>query len=137
MPKRANKTPKKRKPRSLSKLKKDLDAIFSKYIRQKYARNGICYCFTCNKPMTIAQAQNAHFISRQFLATRWDENNCRPCCVGCNVFGKGQLLIFEENLIAEIGKRKVEALKKKRHQVVKMDRGDYLTRIEFYKELVT
>lgn len=85
--------------------------------------------------MAIASAQAGHFVSRQFLATRWDENNCRPQCWGCNGYGKGQPLIFEENLVAEIGKKKVEALKKSRHQVLKLDRAWYTGKIAEVKEL--
>ena len=61
------------------------------------------------------------FVSRQYLVTRWDEDNCRPQCVGCNLWGRGQLLDFEENLTNELGKEKVEALKESRHLILKLD----------------
>lgn len=111
-----------------SKLKKKLDAIFSKYIRAKYPK----LCYTCRKPSD--KLQNGHFVSRQYLATRWSEDNCRPQCWGCNGYGRGQLLDFEENLIKEIGKKKVEALKKSRHQTLKLDRAWYEERIAFYTD---
>lgn len=63
----------------------DLDAIFSRYIRLKYANEkGIVQCFTCNKRLPIAAIQNGHFISRSNLATRFMEENCRPQCPRCN-----------------------------------------------------
>lgn len=110
------------------KLKKKLDVIFSKYIRAKYPK----ICYTCKKP--AATLQCGHFVPRQYLATRWDEDNCRPQCVGCNIFGRGQLLDFEENLIQEIGLKKVKQLKIARHQTLKLDRAWYEERIKFYTE---
>jgi hypothetical protein len=112
------------------KIKKRLDTIFSKYIRAKYPK----ICYTCKKPTDKLQC--GHFVSRQYLVTRWDENNCRPQCWGCNGYGRGQLLDFEENLISEIGKEKVEALKASRHQVLKLDRGWYEAQIDKYTTLL-
>ena len=112
------------------KLKKKLDAVFSKWIRSKFPP----VCYTCGKTNTTLQC--GHFVSRQYLATRWDEDNCRPQCVGCNVWGRGQLLDFEENLIEEIGLKKVKQLKLARHQVLKLDREWYLTKIDYYEKLL-
>ena len=80
--------------------------------------------------------QCGHFVPRQYLATRWSENNCRPQCVGCNVWGRGQLLDFEENLIEEIGKKGVEKLKHSRHQILKLDANWYLDKIAYYARLL-
>ncbi len=112
------------------KIKKKLDTIFSKYIRAKFPK----ICYTCNKPSD--KLQNGHFVSRQYLVTRWDENNCRPQCWGCNGYGRGQLLNFEENLIKEFGKKKVEQLKASRHQTLKLDRAWYEEKIELYTNLL-
>ena len=75
-------------------------------------------------------------MPRQYLATRWSEENCRPQCVGCNLFGGGQLLDFEENLINEISKKKVDNLKHSRHEILKLDREWYLTKIDYYEKLL-
>lgn len=111
-------------------LKKKLDSVFSKYIRQKYPAR----CYTCGKVGVTLQC--GHFVSRQYLATRWDENNCRPQCVGCNMFGNGQLLDFEENLKKELGHDFVEEMKKKRHLTLKLDRQWYLENIEKYSKMI-
>lgn len=109
------------------KIKKKLDTIFSKYIRAKFPK----VCYTCKKPSDKLQC--GHFVSRQYLATRWDEDNCRPQCVGCNLWGRGQLLDFEENLINEIGLKKVKQLKISRHQTLKLDREWYEEKINYYE----
>ena len=119
-----------RKKWSLSKWKHELDRVFSLYIRAKYPK----VCYTCGaKGKTL---QNGHFVARSYLATRFDEDNCRPQCVGCNMFGGGKPLDFEENLIAEIGKKRVEELKARRHTITKITPYEYETRIEFYKQLL-
>ena len=124
---------KKRPLRSLSSLKKKLDALFSTYIRTKYSKNGICTCYTCGKKLPIKSIQNGHFVPRQYLATRWEEKNCRPQCWGCNGYGKGQILVFEEHLIKDIGKTAVQKLKTSRHKVLKLDRQWYEEQIAKYK----
>ena len=77
--------------------------------------------------------QCGHFVSRQYLATRWDDNNCRPQCAGCNLFGNGRLLDFEERLKKELGEETVENLKRSRHKVVKLDRLWYEEQIKKYQ----
>lgn len=131
--KRANK----KKTKSLAKYKKDLDAIFSKYVRLAHADNeGYVTCFTCGKIKHWKSQQNGHFVSRQYLATRWEEDNCRVQCAGCNVFGNGQLLDFEERLKKELGSDRVEELKAMRHQITKVDKHWYTEKILYYKTLV-
>ena len=120
---------KRQKAKSLSQLKKALDGVFSLWVRK--SGNGRCY--TCGRLVGANGGQAGHFISRSYLATRWDEDNVRQQCVGCNVFGGGKPLDFEEHLREEIGNKRVDDLKKRRHQIVKMSRAEYETRIEYYK----
>ena len=128
------KTAKKRKSKSLAKYKKELDSIFSKYIRQIYADNdGQVSCYTCGKLMYWKKIQNGHFVSRQYIATRWSEDNCRPQCVGCNMYGNGKPLDFEENLKKELGDDFVEKMKASRHEIWKLDRAWYQEKIAHYK----
>lgn len=128
----------KSKSKTQAKLKKELDKVFSLYIRQKFSdSNGNNRCYTCGKAGTIKTMQCGHFVSRQYLATRWDENNCRIQCAGCNLFGNGKPLDFEENLKKELGDEYVEQMKASRHQSLKLDRHWYLEQIEKYKSLCT
>jgi hypothetical protein len=70
---------------SVANLIDDLDAVFSKYIRLKYANiKGIVRCFTCTKELPISQIHNGHFIHRADMATRFLEDNCKPQCPACN-----------------------------------------------------
>jgi hypothetical protein len=114
------------KEKTTAQLKKELDRVFSIHIRNKYPKR----CYTCGKEGVTLQC--GHFVPRQYLATRWSEDNCRPQCVGCNLFGKGQFLVFEENLKRELGEETVEKLKHSRHQILKLDRQWYLNSIAQY-----
>lgn len=116
--------------KSMAKLKKELDAVFSKYVRQ--INPAICY--TCGK--TNVTLQCGHFIPRQYLATRWSLENCKPQCVGCNLFGNGMILDFEERLIGELGTERVAEIKASRHQVTLLTTDYYKTEIERYKNLL-
>lgn len=80
------------------------------------------------------QIQNGHFISRQYLATRWHEDNCRPQDVGCNIYGNGKVLDFEERLKRELGSDYVEDMKMSRHKSLKLDRQWYTQQIAIYTE---
>lgn len=119
---------------SMAKLKKKLDAVFSKVIRNEHAIGGIVFCFTCRKVGVVKTMQCGHFVSRQYLATRWDKNNCRPQCAGCNLFGNGKPLDFEENLKKELGDVKVEEMKMSRHQIIKLDVNWYEAEIKKYEQ---
>ena len=118
---------------SMAKLKKKLDAVFSKVIRHSHAVNGVVTCYTCGKVGEVKTMQCGHFVSRQYLATRWSKDNTRPQCAGCNLFGDGKPLDFEENLKEEIGDVKVEEMKKSRHQIIKLDVKWYEAEIKKYE----
>ena len=123
---------KKLKKKSISKLKKDLDAVFSKYIRHKYAIDGYVACYTCGVSKPIKEMQNGHFISRKHLSTRWsDEGNCKPQCVKCNIFCYGESYIFGKKL--EVEGVDVEALIYKSRQLQKFNKVELQEMINEYK----
>lgn len=119
------------------KLKKKLDAIFSKYIRLINSdHNGNVVCFTCGKILFWKKIQNGHYVPRNTLATRFSENNCRPQCVGCNLFGNGKFIDFRIGLVKEIGARKVSSMEKEKYKVYKVDTNWYKDKIEHYTKEV-
>ena len=94
---------------TVSKLKKVLDALVSRYVR--LSGNGRCY--TCGLVRPLLELQCGHFISRAHSATRYDLDNLRPQCVNCNVWRRGNTAFFAANLIAELGKERFDALIKR------------------------
>lgn len=90
------------KKKTVSQLKKEADRVFSIHIRLKYADdNGYASCYTCYAKKHYKELQNGHFVSRSHLSLRYDERNCRPQCVGCNIWGKGKVSEFGLRLEGE------------------------------------
>jgi len=120
-------------------LVKKLDAIFSEYIRRKYAdKNGIVKCYTCNKKAYWKGEgmQNGHFISRSSRILRWRQDNCRPQCYACNCMRYGQAYIFGANLNKEYGFNKAEELLIESKKIIKQSDQDLLDLINIYKQKV-
>jgi hypothetical protein len=119
----------------LAKLKKQLDTVFSIYIRMKYADDDLYVkCFTCDTVLKYDKGmQNGHFYSRNLLSLRFNEMNCRPQCVGCNMFKKGNYIEYYRRLEAEIGKGGMDYLYHLSKQSIKLTRADYQELIEKYE----
>lgn len=125
---------KKPKKKTTSQLKKKLDEIFSRYIRLKHSKDdGKSSCYTCGVEKHWRELQNGHFISRSYLATRFNEDNCRPQCVGCNVFGGGRQVVFGSKLEAE--KNGIINMLYRKAQEITKD-YPYQERINHYTELL-
>ena len=119
---------------SKSKLVKKLDAVFSKYIRWKYAdHNGYVECYTCGTFKHVKEMQCGHFMSRRHYSTRWSEDNTRPQCVKCNMFEQGNQYIFGKKLEAELGEDFNKLLRLK-NQTAKYSKADYEYLIDLYKD---
>lgn len=123
-----------KKIRSLGKLKKDFDSVFSKYVRQRYSKNGLVQCVTCGVWKKIKEMQNGHYVSRTYLSTRFDEKNCHPQCVSCNVFKDGNLDEYSLWLIGTYGEGILEELNKKKWESKKYSRLEYEMFIKIYKD---
>ncbi len=119
-----------KKKRSAAKLKKELDRIFSIFIRKR--DGGACY--TCPQKKTWKEMQNGHFVPRQYLATRYDEMNCHSQCYACNMLYNGQPSAYAKRLEKEYGQGTVELLESKRKTIVKDFPYEYW--IQIYNEKI-
>jgi hypothetical protein len=124
------------KKASRSKVIKQLDSVFSKYIRQRDAVNEIATCFTCGKRDHWKRLQNGHFQSRKYYSTRWDETNCQVQCAGCNVFKYGEQFIFGQNLDVKYGLGTSNELYLKAKKTAKISTVELQDMIKHYKDLV-
>lgn len=127
----------KKKEKTISQLKKELDTIFSLFIRKFYSKDGLsveCYCCGVVKP--IKEMQNAHFWSRGNLSTRWEEINCRPNCVGCNVFKHGNYIVYTRKMLDELGEEKFNELEQLKNTMFKSNVNWFKSQIEDYKQKV-
>ena len=123
--------------RKRSVIVKELDKVFSQYIRQKYANlDGFVDCFTCGRSYHWKKIQNGHFMTRARYSTRWDEENCRPQCYGCNVGQGGRQYIFAQNLDKE-APGKADAMHVASLQTVKFMDYELEELITEYKQKIT
>ena len=126
----------KTKKPSRSKLVKQLDSIFSTYIRRKDSINDVAICFTCGKKDHYKKLQNGHFQSRRHYSTRFDEVNCQVQCAGCNVFKYGEQFIFGQNLDIKFGEGTARRLHIKAQQILKISDKEIMEMIKRYKTFV-
>ena len=125
----------KKKAKTLSKLTKELDSVFSLYIRNRYADiYGMVRCFTCGVKKHWKEQQCGHFVSRSHRGVRWEEKNARPQCFACNCLKAGNMATFSVRLIAEEGLETVKALEKEKYTLTKFSTVDLQNMIDFYKE---
>lgn len=120
--------------KSIAKIKKKADRTFSRYIRLKNSVAGYCSCVTCGTRKPIKNIQAGHYIPRNILSTRFDEENVHPQCVGCNMFNKGRLdeyaVYLEKNY--EIGI--LQRLHNKKHELVKITYSEYEEMIDKWED---
>lgn len=85
-----------------------LDIVFSKFIRLRDAWKP---CISCGK---FSKLQCGHFIKRQYLGTRWNEENCQGQCVHCNYVLQGNDIEFAKGLVKRYGAHIINNLKIKK-----------------------
>jgi len=64
-----------------------LDKWFSLYIRK---RDTPGFCVTCGAWIEFEDSDCGHFISRDRIATRWNDKNAHAQCRKCNRFQSGK-----------------------------------------------
>ena len=117
-----------------STLVKNLDSVFSQYIRRKDAINDIAKCVTCGKEDHWSKLQNGHWASRRHYSTRWDERNCNVQCSACNVFRAGEIYLYTKYLCSKYGDNFPEELYQLSQKTVKFTDTDLQDMINYYKE---
>jgi hypothetical protein len=123
--------------KSTGKLKKDLDSIFSKYIRLRDSNGSGCFkCITCSDIIEWKYGHNCHYWSRNILSTRYDEENCNAGCRDCNVFDKSHNTKYAIALLDKYGDKILRQLDKKRRVKIILKKVDYLEKIDYYKKEV-
>ena len=120
---------KKKVVKSIGSIHKNLQTKFNKWTRERDEDDP---CISCRQVKDTYHA--GHFIAQGnsgFL--RYHEDNVHKQCVGCNVFKRGNLLEYRENLIKKIGQEKVDYLWNNRKKVYKWKRWELEALIEKYK----
>jgi hypothetical protein len=123
-----------KKKQSLKTLKTKCWKLFSEWVRRKDAdEGGSERCYTCSRPFHWKELQCGHAIGGRHNAVLLDADICRPQCVHCNVFSRGNYPIFTAKLIREHGLEWFEEKLAGSRQVKKYTRIDLEALIESYK----
>jgi hypothetical protein len=106
---------------------KNIDQLFSRFIRQWYWEQGITYCVTHGKAYdSWKELQQGHYIKRGHWPTRWLIENCAPQCGICNKYGapnlprsqqdEGQPDAMRKFLVSFWGEKRVQEIEALKHQ---------------------
>ena len=91
------------------------DQWFSRYIRLKnamdYGGTIVTKCYTCNKTYKVKDLDCGHYINREHISVRFNENNARPQCTYCNRYRSGKHFDFGVKLAKEIGAEEFDNLR--------------------------
>jgi 5-methylcytosine-specific restriction endonuclease McrA len=83
----------KKKPASSNrqKLINKLDEVFSLWVRLRDSDDqGLVKCITCGTIAHYTQVDAGHFVTRENMGTRWEEENVNGQCRQCNRFKSGK-----------------------------------------------
>lgn len=116
-------------------IKRDkYDKVISDYIR--LVRDKL-KCQKCGKQYEFNNRQGihaSHLFSRRHSSTRYNPDNLFSHCFGCHSLLGGNPVLFYEWAVSEIGKKKVEALKRKALEPKKWKKGEKDEYVKSYKE---
>ena len=124
------------KQKSRSKIVKELDSAFSKFIRNRDSDGELCTCATCGVQKPIKQMQAGHFMSRSKYSTRWDEENVHAQCAGCNMWKQGRQYEMSIYIDQKFYDGKADELLRKSNTIEKFSDGDLIFMTEHYKALL-
>lgn len=120
------------KSKSISKLKKELWVVFSKYIRQRDNYT----CVTCGKKGEGSGMHAGHFITKSVggLALYFHEDNVHAQCYRCNIHLSGNWTAYRDFILRKFGEEKEKELLALKGKITKWTEQDYLNKTEYYKK---
>ncbi len=124
---------------SIPKLKKDLDKVFSLFIRQRgvlYPSTGMGLCVTCGRMAHWKEMDCGHYQPRQDYATRWEEQNCHLQCKPCNGFRGGEPEAMAAHIDRKYGRGTAEKLRGEARKPFKLSRSWLEIKIKEYREKI-
>ena len=126
-----------KKRESISSLTKELDRVFSLFIRMRDSNSeGIGQCITCDKVLHYKDGHCGHFRSRKYMSTRWNPFNCNLQCPTCNLYNNGEEFIHGLKIDEKFGQGTALDMYKRSQEILKFSREDLKTLIEFYQNSV-
>jgi len=116
-------------------LRKDVWKLMSEWVRRKDAGfNGMTRCYTCGNPVHWKEANAGHWKHGVSSASYLEEDNVRVQCVACNQHRGGKLEEYTLKLLDEIGRERMERIRKLKHQTYSKD--EIREKIKYYQKKV-
>jgi len=122
----------------------DADAVFSQFIRLKYAdKEGKVKCYTCDVVKHWTMMQNGHYMKRGNLYLRFDERNCRPQESYCNEYLHGNMAEYTKRLdqeckgLPDILKADAVLVHKPIREEIRQVIAEYTPKVKSLKKLLT
>ena len=120
--------------KSIPELLKLAQIVFNKWIRKRDSVNGYFTCISSGDRLPIDQMDAGHFFpvsTSSFL--RFNEDNVHGESISANRFDPYHETTYRNNLVAKIGRARVEALLKAKNETHKWDKEELLEIISKYK----
>lgn len=114
------------------KIIKQLDSVFSKYIRERDNYK----CITCAKDSNTSVIQCGHLFSRVSHSTRWDEKNAYAQCSGCNLAHEYNFEAYRRVWVEKNGEKEYDKLYAKYSNTTKFSDSDLKFLIKYYRQKV-
>jgi len=125
------------KTKTTSQLIKELDDIFSLYVRLNEAdAYGTVTCFVTGERVYYRDADAAHFIDRAHMATRWDTENVHACTQETNRYDPDHKKKYRLAMVRKYGAGTVESLEVHSRSLMKRTAHELTETIETFKEEV-
>tara|TARA_Y100000401_G_C8245839_1_gene185499 strand:+ start:229 stop:633 length:405 start_codon:yes stop_codon:yes gene_type:complete len=119
------------------KLIKQLDSIFSKFVRMRDADDsGMATCISCGAVKKWREGDAGHFISRGKMSTRYDEQNVHFQCKKCNIFRNGEQYLYSLALDRKYGEGTAERIYLESNKTKKTSIGELRRMIKHYTRKV-
>jgi len=128
---------KSKKKKSTKTLKNKLDKVFSEYIRLRDSDHlGYVCCCTCGKPEPWQDVDCGHFISRAYIATRFEETNAHAQCRYENRYRNGSPEEYALFIINKYGMKEYNRLRDLKNSGFKPSIAWYEEKLLHYQQKV-
>ena len=109
-------------------IEKELDEVFSKFIRARDKR-----CCRCGSPKRLTAS---HYWSRRHKSTRFDEDNVIALCFPCHIhqWEKEKQGDYKIYMTRRLGEQKMQLLEMKARSIAKYSAGEMLCMLQYYQK---
>jgi hypothetical protein len=116
-----------------SSLIKELDGLFSEWLRRGNSVNGKCECFICGRKARWQEMQAGHYIDRDQMSLRFDIRNVHVVCPSCNLWDQHHQIRFRNAIQHKQGPEVLSFIESKKRSLQKWMPFELQERIDYLK----